>query len=274
MDVAATLTTSAFIQDLCECKHGMYFLKGNESYVWERHDRYIFAERKYRKAHRAAWLFARLPFVRMVAVVNTLAFSASRDDGDIDFLIVAERGYLWLVRALTTFFMEVAGSRPRKGHMRDAICLSFFLSDDSLNLEHLLLLEKDGTPDVYLCMWTASCVPLYSEKEMYPRFYVANTWVEHLVPHRSVYTLNQRRKVSLGKTSPVVKKTFEWILSRLSWLERSLQRLQLAILPDELREAMNKDTRVVLNNQMIKCHPNDRREEIRKAFIQKFGKMV
>ena len=66
---------------------GFYFLKGREQIVQTRLDRYNLADKKFKRALLAGKLLAALPFVRMIAVCNSLGYGNASDQSDIDFFI-------------------------------------------------------------------------------------------------------------------------------------------------------------------------------------------
>ncbi len=268
------LDSSEFLKSYIESESGMFFLKGRNEILKIRHQKYILAERKYRKALWATRLLVRLPYVRMVCIVNTLALSSARDESDIDFFIVTQKKRVWLVRLLSTFLMQVLGKRPTAHSTTDAICLSFFASENALDLSPIQLEAKSEIPDLYMCYWLATAVPVYDEKKYYEEFYEKNVWVEHFLPNRIPVIPNQRRVVHIDRVSILIKKVFEALCG--TWLEDVVYRFQLRFLPRYLKESMNHDTRVIVTEDMIKFHPNDRREEIRSNFTKKmyeiFGK--
>jgi hypothetical protein len=54
-------------------------------------------------------------------------------------------------------------------------------------------------------------------------------------------------------------------------LDRVLKKLQLKILPSSLKENLNKDTRVVMNDWVLKMYAKDRREIYRKRYSDRLG---
>ncbi|HEX9664878.1 MAG TPA: hypothetical protein VGA49_03600, partial [Patescibacteria group bacterium] len=91
---------------------GFYFLKGREQIVQTRLDRYNLADKKFKRALLAGKLLAALPFVRMIAVCNSLGYGNASDQSDIDFFIITTPGRIWLVRFLSVLIMKILGWRP------------------------------------------------------------------------------------------------------------------------------------------------------------------
>jgi hypothetical protein len=67
-------------------------------------------------------------------------------------------------------------------------------------------------------------------------------------------------------------KFYKMIVDFLSgWTEKYFKKLQLHLMPAEMKGLMNKDTRVVVNDSVLKLHVNDRREEYKNKFEIKLG---
>ena len=54
-------------------------------------------------------------------------------------------------------------------------------------------------------------------------------------------------------------------------LEKYAKNLQLRILPLSYKRIMNKDSRVVINDKVIKLHENDRRRMYQKKYLELLG---
>ncbi len=272
-DIIDALENNLLLRECVESHGGFYFLKGRKDIIQLRLDRYSIAERKYKRAKKVVRVLASLPFVQMIAVCNTLGWSNARDESDIDFFIVAAREHLWIARLLCAGLMHVYGVRPQKNQMKDTVCLSFFASDDALDLSSLFLGEKNEMPDVYFHYWIPYCVPIYDSGGVYDRFWKAN---EHTVlsalPCASWYDTNDRRRVWVSGLQMFFKKFFEtWLRLFGNMPERMARKFQMRMLPKNLKEIVNIDTRVVMNDRFLKFHQEDRREEIRERFIKKLG---
>lgn len=259
-NIVHALDTSSVLARYTVVYEGYRVVRGREKLVRVRQERYQIAERKYRRAGRVASLLAAVPFIRMIAIANTLSLSNARDESDIDLFIIAQHGHLWLVRGICIMLLEFLRLRPTDVSQRDTICLSFFASTAQLNLSRLQLAPSQDGVDIYLATWIAHCVPLYQHKAIYEDFYRANAWIETWVPHRLPHHTHPSRTVRLLGIARWAKKLCECILAwNSSWLEARACRIQLAVMPERLRTLANVDTRVVLNDFFLKFHPNDRR---------------
>ncbi|MDO8571239.1 MAG: hypothetical protein Q7R79_01000 [bacterium] len=271
-DVCTCLLNSALLHKSVEKKDGFFFLKGRSAIISLRLDRNVIADIKYKKARWFVRFISILPFIRLVCVCNSLGFNHAREESDIDFFIVAQKGSLWFVRFLTTGFAHILGQRPTSTHQKDRLCLSFYISDDSLDLSRLQLKEHNGFPDVYLPFWILYCVPLYDERHTFDAFMRENTWVCTLVPNAIFQMSEGRRMVRLTRAEHLFKHLCETTLSLVvPLLEESVKRLQLRLLPKRLKEASAKgDGGVLIEDTILKLHPIDRREEIRTHVWEQF----
>lgn len=258
-------------KNIIESREGFFCLKNRTENIKSRRNNFLLAERKFKKARQfTAWL-RRVPGVRAVAVCNSLSYSNAPDESDIDFFIITEPGKIWSARfwsvALTKFF----GGRPAPDKLRDTICLSFFIATDNLNLEQIILpaLREKEYSDIYLIYWINQLVPLYEEGDEFANFFAANNWTKKHLPNIiNYYAVPRRRLKPAGRFT---KKIIEVILAN-SFLENFYKNYQKKVMPEKLKELAERgDTRVVINDRMLKFHAADRRAEFAREFEEKFS---
>ncbi len=249
----------------------MYALAEHEAYISRRLQRYGIAEEKYRIACSVVRVLARIPFVRMISVVNTLAISAADRDSDIDIFIISERKHVWLARLLCVTYLQLIRKRPTAKTKTDMICASFFASDDALDLSSLQIQPdpKTGFGDLYLAWWVSRIVPIYDAGEYAKKFFDANEWASRVFPNRRFYYTSSLRTVRLGLVFRGMKGCMEAFISLGgSFFEGMSRFIQMRSLPQDLRSLLNRDTRVVMNDHVLKFHVRDTREEFREKFIK------
>ncbi|MDD5566742.1 MAG: hypothetical protein PHH01_00955 [Patescibacteria group bacterium] len=266
-DVLEALETDPTLREIISQRWGFYFLKGREHTVELRLKRYREAEAKYQKALKFARRLSAFPFIRMIGVCNSLAYSNSRLAGDIDFLIVAEPKRIWTARFYAASYLKLLGERPSGQETRDKICLTFFISPEGFDLRPI----KISSPDIYLAHWVKQIVPIYDPRRLYPEFLTANSWVDELFPNGYPVIVPPTRKINQSIFNRFRQKVFETIHSSWlgDWLERYFEKVQRHRLPDQLQRLVNRDSRVILSKQMLKFHDNDRREKYQQAWLEK-----
>ncbi|MBU1165168.1 hypothetical protein KKA15_06455 [Patescibacteria group bacterium] len=248
-----------------ETQNGFYFLPGRSDTVKIRMDRYNIAEIKYKKAIRMAKFFSMIPHNKMIAVCNTLGYSNSREGSDIDLFIITAKNRIWLTRLLSVFFLKILGLRPKGKKIKDKFCLSFFISEDNLNIENLGM----GEQDIYFQFWVTQLVPIYNTQNLYEKFLDANSWVKSYLPNNFGFEPAQRRKVK--ERIRIIRKI--WAKTTFNIDEKVAKKIQLMIMPNKLKSLANKDTRVVINDQILKFHENDRREIYRDLWQRKVASL-
>ncbi|MBU1034522.1 hypothetical protein KKD42_01885 [Patescibacteria group bacterium] len=211
----------------------------------------IWSSRKLRVARQAAAWLARLKAVRFVAVCNATALGHARDAGDIDFFVIVRAGNLMLTRALAALPFQLLGRRPSGNKIRDAICLSYFISDSELDLAPHMLIPEDP----YFRYWFLSMVPLYDDG-IARQFWEANSAI------RRSHPLARKWEAPPDRALPVRRLR----LPQIRWLERPARNIQMRAFPQTIKEMMNVDTRVIVNDNVLKFHVEDDRGEFRKRY--------
>ncbi|PIR13369.1 hypothetical protein COV49_02530 [Candidatus Falkowbacteria bacterium CG11_big_fil_rev_8_21_14_0_20_39_10] len=277
------------LKDIFESKSGFYFLAGREELIKTRLARYNYTDRKFKRAIWVARVFKLVPWIKMMAVGNIIGAHNLKNEGDIDLFIITAKNRIWLARFFCVGIIKLLNLRPKPGQEKDKICLSFFVSEDNLDLRDLRLGQK-GTKfpacasplasarragnlvpqgDIYFNYWLAGLVPIFNINNTYEKFIKANSWLRDFFPNWRESGASHRRDV--GRPLP---KLYYYILDFVfGWAEGLMQKFQIKILPDNLKNLINKDTRTVVNDRVIKLYSNDRREEYREKFYAKIKKL-
>ncbi len=247
---------------IIENKSAYYFLHSRSSIIKTRERRNNYSDRKMKRALRISRVFKFIPWIKMIAIGNIIGANNLKDGSDIDFFIITEKKRIWLTRLFTTIITKFLLLRPRVNDVRDKICLSFYLSEDSLNLETFHLAKKN---DLYFVYWLANLVPIYGEENAYSEFLEQNKWIYEVLPNFEHSLTTSHRTIS-ARPGFFYRGVIDLFLGGL---EINAKKLQLKILPNDLRRQMNKDTRVVINDAVLKLHVNDRRAAFAEQFAEK-----
>ncbi len=276
------LTYSHFVLDLekrihnelqgkVENKNGYYFFSGRSEIIAKRERKILYTEEKLKIAKRATKKLRYLPFVEALFVCNQLPVGVKKNS-DIDVFIVVKNGHMWFTRAVITTLLSLFFLRRSSRNVEDLICLSFYVTDQALDLSNICL----ASPDVYQSYWNAQLIPLYDPSQFLFEIQKNNTWLNPYLPNMvKDYILSNRYKVSSPYFTFTIKRFFEWIFSRrfAFVFERYLRFLQLQkmrLLTKDLPSHQNKN--VIISDRMLKFHENDRKQYFKDQWKMRWEK--
>lgn len=255
-DIRSVLQNSDILKNKISQTEGFYCLKGSEHFYLLRKQNNNLAERKFARAIRLVKLYRLIPFVRMIAVCNTLAYSNARNESDIDFFVITKKDKIWLARFFALVFVQIFGLRPKENKSRDTFCFSFFIDESKLDISGVKM-----TKDVYFPYWVGQLMPIYDPAGVYAKFLAANNWHQQYLPN--AWANDFAKQVSETWWSKVICRLTEFIFSPPlfnRWTDDIYSYLQIKIIDKNLKALVNVDSRVIINESMLKFHQTDRRE--------------
>lgn len=250
-------------------KGEFYFLKGQEKIVQIRREREKISQKKWRKAKRISWFLQKVPYIRMIAVCNSLAINNAKEESDIDIFIISKKNRLWIVRFLVTKFLKFFGQLQQRNNKKDLICPSFYVTEEKLSLRNLIR----NSDDFYLYYWISQLKPVFGRK-IYKNFIKDNDWVKEKL-------INMRESKFKIKNYSITQRLFELIISPFSnILEKKFKRTELQNILKAKKEKVfmeeNLSNRgkkeVIANNFMVKLYDPDKREFYNNKFKEKLKK--
>ena len=244
-----------------EYKDGFYFFTGREELAPLRKERQIIAREKYKRARRVAKLFSVLPFIKMIAVCNSLAYDNARAESDIDFFIISQKGKVWTARFFTTLILKFLRLRPTAETKQNKICVNFIIGEDALSLQSLLVED-----DIYFKYWLRQLVPLYNQGDSFQKFIQENDFVAQSINNAAPLLFFNQREIKLKQAAEFFKLILEKVCGG-AWFENFYKQIQLKMMPVSLKAQAGKGTAVVMNDSILKFHEQDRREEYRDSWL-------
>ena len=215
--------------------------------------------RKRRRARLVTSWLARCLGVRFVALANTTALGYARDEGDLDFFVIVRAGSIWTSRLFGGLPFRLLHMTPRPGNERDAVCLSYFIADDALDLTSHMLPGDDP----YFRYWFLSLLPLFDDG-VSKDFWNANATIRAKHPFARRWIVPPDLEVR----APRVR----FFASRL--VENIARLLQTKWFPLVIRARMNLDSTVMVNDHVLKFHVTDAREMYRRIYQDSCSKRV
>lgn len=250
------------------CVEGVCVLRGRESLIEVRKQKYNYTDAKWQHAKPFIRLLSFMPFVRGIWLCNSMGWNNARRLSDIDLVIIAEDRHVWTARFFTAALMKLLRQRPGEQHAAKALCLSMYISNTHLNIEDSRLSPTSIGGDIYFDFWCTQLYPVIDRDDVYKRFCTENQWLSNTfadiawtepVPHRQ---LNWKSW----------QKNLQHVFELIAWpFEKILKYWQFRIMPQALRDLANQDTRVRLNDSVLKFHTHDTRQEIHQRFVERLG---
>jgi hypothetical protein len=228
-----------------------YCLKGRETLFAVREERAAASREVWKRAELYARWVRRLPFVRMVAVTGALAVNNVSGRHDIDLLVIAKAGRVWLCRRGLIACVRLGRL------LGDDLCPNFILSEGSLVLSQR---------DFFTAHELAQMVPVFGDG-LYGQMLRANAWAGAYLPALSE-TMPQR-KTGIGRayrTGPL-----ERVLQRRTF--DGWERWELARLRRKLRSEIGRDTEVVLTPDQCKGHTGLHRAAVMNRYLSRLSEM-
>ncbi len=212
---------------------------------------------------RITWV----PFLRMVAVTNTLALNMADQDSDIDVLIVGSAGRLWTVRWMVSAVLQVLGRRRHGRFIANRICLSFYCSDRALSLRQFF----SRIDDVHYCYWVGMTAVMFTAQGSHTdkKFYRENSWIREYFPQHHWIGVTPVFAVADSGAVERVRRALEWVLSGVvgDWGERALRWIQRKKIYAHRESRVHQGgVDVMVTDDVLKFHESDSRGEHRRQW--------
>ncbi|MDZ4221417.1 MAG: hypothetical protein U1C18_00920, partial [Patescibacteria group bacterium] len=173
----------------------------------------------------------------------------------------AKGGGIWWARLFCLAALSWLSRRPGQSGSKPKICLSFFVDEARFDVSDLRM----GDRDIDFAYWIANFYPVYDAGNFYSRFWAANQhWLSRILPNAGPVVPHPSRVVAHGIISG---QATEFLLAPF-W--RGARAIQEKKFPHAIRQLKNRDTRVRVEDGLLKFHVNDRRVAHMEAFVARY----
>lgn len=203
---------------------------------------------------------ATVPFVRLIAVVNSLAFHNAHAGSDIDLLVVTEPGFLAIARDYLNALLTIWRRRNTSGPKRGKLSVDVWMDASDLTLKSFRLKSRD----LYFEYWTAWIASVLNRDKTYERLMAANPWVRRALPQAELHNRHElaldpgaerrRARWEAFYRSSLGKRLGAW---QTGWQHQRLASFQARV--------VGKGT-VLITPHRLRFHIPDRRPEYQHAF--------
>jgi predicted nucleotidyltransferase len=150
-----------------------YHLPGKKSLVARRSNHLKSSKPQLLRAITLSKKISHAPFIKAIYLTGSLAMNNSKNDSDIDFMIITAEGKLWTTRFILTILTTLLGLRrtPHSINNSGKLCLNLYLTPDS----YLLPTHKQS---IYTAYELIQAVPVYDPSDTRDVLLAANPWIK------------------------------------------------------------------------------------------------
>lgn len=250
-------------------KFGYYFLPGREEIIEVRRRKLLISEQKLKIARQAVKIIRSVPYLRAVFVCNTTGSGQANEDSDIDFFIVTEKNRIWITRLFVTFLLTLFGLRRTGKSVKNKICLSFYVTTASLDLEKWRVADDD----IHFAYWLNQMLPVFDPDNYYAKFLEANLWTKTYLPNLdSAQASSYLPKISESRFGKIWKNAWEkmWQGGYGDVISNQAKQIQLSKMKFSGKEInRGEDKGVVISDDVLKFHEKDTRADYLQKWKQK-----
>lgn len=249
----------------CLERVGQYIvLPGRSAIVATWYERQLVQRALWVEAQAVIGCLAGVPFVRMVAVMNSLSLGTARETSDIDLLVVVEPGWLAVARDHLLARLELLGRRAHKLPKQGKVFPDIILSADRLELASWRLEPLD----MYLDYWLAHLEPVIDRNGTYASLIGANTWLAHTFPR---WQQRQERLINPDRQREQHREGWEfWYRSLPGKAMSAGQAVWYSTRMRRYRARIGEKGTVVASANQLRIHEPDKRPEHQRAFNERW----
>jgi predicted nucleotidyltransferase len=265
-EVQGVLQQSAWLKTKIATQWGYYFRKGEVGIVGRYLQRYQLAQLNWKITHRVGSVLVHVPLVKGIFVTGSLAIMNTNEESDLDLLVVAAPGRIWLTRLLLLLVTQLTGRRRTHWETKapDKICLNHYVTEESLSV-------APSIRSLYTAMLYTHLIPLYGW-EAYQSFQAANaTWLKRFVMYPEPVPLEPVQYVRPWRWLKPVKRSLERILQEplFDGLERWAESIQRRVV---LKHTVpGQAGRIALSQQELAFHPDSKAAALLNLYHQDEG---
>lgn len=255
---------------LLSYSEGLYCLKGREENFFKNQERREIAKKLWKKVNRFREVFNLIPFIRLIAIGNNLAYDNPTKKSDIDLFIITKPDRMFTARIFITILTHLLGARRYKNKIKGRFCLSFYITEDNLEMEKLAIED-----DIYLAYWIKTLQPVSGDYQSYIDFIDHNRKLLEQFFKTPINYQKRRYRTNRG----LIKIIRTWQENMLSGkfgdkFEEKLKNWQLKrsrLKFETMNEKAKKEASIIIGEKILKFHNIDRRQYYKERWMKTSG---
>lgn len=244
-------------KELVSSCHGFYTIGPCREIAEGRILKQKIADRKWKLTLRAVKYLNLVPYVLAVFGSGSLALNNTREESDLDVLIVAKNKRIWTTRILVSLMMSLLRIRRTKTHTiaPDKVCLNHYITNTSLKIPH---------QSIYCAHSYAHLVPvLLRDEAMIYMFKKENNWIKNYLHNWSEGGEQHLRTLRPSLRMNKIAVFLETILDNRfgDITERYFKKIQLKRIQDD-PNTNKSGGRATFNDMELEFHPSSPEKKI------------
>jgi len=153
--------------------------------------------------------------------------------------------------------------------INNRICLSFYISDNNLNLKNLAYKE-----DIHFYYWLLHFIPIF-DNGTYEYFFEKNKWLKDYIPQSRIWETADDWVIKDNMFTKLYRVFWEKLLDNFlgRFINSFLKKLQLFKMNKvKFLKSKENNTNVVIRDDILKFHEEDNRKKIRETFSKRVSR--
>ena len=230
-----------------------FCLPKREGIISLRKKRKIYTLQKTKKTRNCLQFLKKIPTIKAIYFTGSISMSNTKEEDDIDIMIITQQNSLWLTRLLVTIVLDLFDLRrkPEQGkfsrEVSDKICPNLYLDEANLEL-------KTHQQNLYTAHEVVQAKVVWQRNDFAGKFVNSNAWVTKFLPHSPLPQL-----ISLKPNTLFITKMLSLIIQPLDLIAYQFQRIYM-----QKRKTIEK-----VSKTSAYFHPRNTSQLIMQKYLQK-----
>ncbi|EKE26876.1 MAG: hypothetical protein ACD_4C00133G0004 [uncultured bacterium (gcode 4)] len=211
----------------------------------------------FKKTQKYSRYISWIPWLKMLAVCNSLSMYSTKSTSDIDLFIVTEKNRVWFVRFFITIIFYILWVwRKDESNSAWNFCLSFFACENNLDFSKIAIKN-----DIYLYFWIHYLKPIINNDLAYEKFIDSNLalWIKK-------DELPKDNKDYIISVKSYQLKAISYLFGFIDWFWYFLYQNIFKLLSPKTKK-VQRPFWVIISREILKFHDKDKREDIRDRIL-------
>lgn len=243
--------------------NGYYCLNNRIELIETRKKNDVLLMNYWKKIRRFRFFFQLCPFVRSVAVCNSVSYGNVKETSDIDLFVITADHRLSIARFFLKLITQLIGVRVHHGFISKRFCLSFFVTVSAHNLKAIAY-----EFDPHLAYFVKTMTPLFGAK-VFDEFLRNNeSWMAPYFKRPNKSRTHELMENGIAKKMQFVSECFLRIFG--DFLENLIFKFQMKRDLNHKKRILNSSG-FIMNKYMFKAHEEDPRANIASQFLNRIN---